>query len=247
MKEEQVKDEQVEDEQVKEATHVIAAQSEPGAPTLRVDGRRPLSASTIDMVNAVCDSVEDGTQARLIVHVSGFPEGAPAKDLTIALVSKWERALRRLERLPVPTISVAEGPCGGLALDALLSTDYRIVTGSTSLVVTVENEATWPGMALYRLARSHAGAAAVRRAVLFGVPLSAQEALALQLVDTLTADLPDALATAVERTGSVRGSELAIRRQLLFDAATTSFEEALGAHLAACDRALRTTPSGAAA
>ncbi|WP_347359815.1 enoyl-CoA-hydratase DpgB [Streptomyces sp. 150FB] len=229
------------------AIATAAAQFGTEAPVLRIDGRHPLSVSSIDRVNAVCDSVEDGTRARVIVQVSGFPEGALAKDLTVSTVSKWERALRRLERLPVPTIAVAEGACGGLALDALLSTDYRIATGSTSLVVTVDNGVAWPGMALYRLARSHAGAAAVRRAVLFGVPVSAPDALALQLVDALTDDLPGALATAVERTGSVRGSELAIRRQLLFDAPTTSFEEAVGAHLAACDRALRQAASPEAA
>jgi isomerase DpgB len=240
----------VKEEQVKETTSTvtrITAQLEPEALTLRVDGRRPLSTSAIDAVNAVCDSAEDGARSRVIVRVSGFPEAAQTQDRTVSVVSKWERALRRLERLPVPTIAVAEGPCGGLALDALLCADYRIATRSTSLVITVENGATWPGMALYRLARSHAGAAAVRRAVLFGVPISAQEALALQLVDVLTDGVPDALTTAVERTGSVPGSELAIRRQLLFDAATVSFEDALGAHLAACDRALRKAESEGAA
>ena len=35
------------------------------------------------------------------------------------------------------------------------------------------------------------------------------------------------------------GRELAIRRRLLLDATTTSYEDALGAHLAACDRAVR--------
>jgi|SRR5882757_1224407 len=41
------------------------------------------------------------------------------------------------------------------------------------------------------------------------------------------------------------GREPAIRRQLMYDAATTSFEEALGAHLAACDRMLRQASSEA--
>jgi len=38
---------------------------------------------------------------------------------------------------------------------------------------------------------------------------------------------------------AVDGRELSIRRRLLLEAASTSFEDALGAHLAACDRALR--------
>jgi isomerase DpgB len=35
------------------------------------------------------------------------------------------------------------------------------------------------------------------------------------------------------------GAEMAIRRQLIFEAGSTTFEDALGAHLAAADRALR--------
>ena len=44
---------------------------------------------------------------------------------------------------------------------------------------------------------------------------------------------------AVVMLGRVAGAEHAIRRQLLLEAATTSYEDALGAHLAACDRELR--------
>ena len=99
--------------------------------------------------------------------------------------------------------------------------------------------ATWPGMALHRLAQQTAGTAAIRRAVLFGTPLDAAQALALHLVDEVTDDA--ASSVAAELTAVFAGSELAIRRQLLLDGRTAPFEEALGAHLAACDRALRRT------
>ncbi len=75
--------------------------------------------------------------------------------------------------------------------------------------------------------------------MLFGTPIEATEALALCLVDELADDVVTALAAATELTGAVSGAELAIRRQLMLDAATVSFEDALGRHLAACDRALR--------
>jgi isomerase DpgB len=214
--------------------------------TLRIDGSRPLTVEAVAAVTTACDRAEDNAgRARLIVQVSGAPRHPVADELTVSLVSKWERALRRLERLPVTTVAVADGDCGGLALDALLATDYRIVTGSVRLVVPVGDDATWPGMALYRLAQYGAGAAAIRRAVLFGTPLEAADLLALHLVDEVTGDIDSALATAAERAGAVSGTELAIRRQLMADAATTSFEEALGVHLAACDRMLRRATTGA--
>ncbi|MEV4449893.1 enoyl-CoA-hydratase DpgB [Streptomyces mirabilis] len=207
---------------------------------LDIDGRRPLSAESVDAVSGVCDRAEDsGGQSRVIVRVSGTPEAGWSGELTMTLVSKWERALRRLERLPASTIAVADGDCGGTALDAMLATDYRVATGALRLVIPIGHGATWPGMALYRLAQHGAGAAAIRRAVLFGTPIMAADALALDLVDELAADPSSALEAAGERAGAVSGTELAIRRQLMTDASTTSFEEALGVHLAACDRALR--------
>ncbi|WP_406289203.1 enoyl-CoA-hydratase DpgB [Embleya sp. NBC_00896] len=213
---------------------------------LRIDGTRPLTADAVAAVGAVCDSAEDrGGRSRVVVRVSGAPEGPRPDGLTVALVSKWERALRRLERLPAATVAVAEGGCGGLALDAFLATDYRIATPSVRLMVPVEAGVTWPGMALYRLAHKGAGTAAIRRAVLFGTPLEADQALALHLIDELTDDVAGALAAA-EPAGGPTGFELAIRRQLLFDAGTASFEDALGVHLAACDRVLRRASAAAA-
>ncbi|RLV70617.1 enoyl-CoA hydratase/isomerase [Streptomyces sp. CBMAI 2042] len=214
-------------------------------PVLKVDGRRPLSADRIDAIGEACDRAE-AHGSRIVLHVSGAPEGPWADDLTVSLVSKWERALRRLERLPAATVAVADGDCGGLALDALLATDYRIATGSVRLVMPVRNGATWPGMALYRLGRQGAGASAIRRAVLFGTPVEAAEALAVQLVDEVVDDPARALELAGERLTAVAGSELAIRRQLMLEASTIGFEEALGAHLAACDRALRRAAAGVA-
>jgi isomerase DpgB len=100
-------------------------------------------------------------------------------------------------------------------------------------------------MALYRLARQ-AGTAAVRRAVLFGIPIEAGEALAMHLVDELTGNAVSALAAAADLARTRPGAELAIRRQLILEAPTVSFEDALGVHLAACDRALRQAATEAA-
>jgi len=209
-----------------------------------IDGGQPLSAESVAAIAAACDSAEDlGDRAAVVVHVSGSPAGSWARDLNVALVNKWERGLRRLERLPATTIAVAVGDCGGMALDALLATDYRIADASVRLLVPVEAGATWPGMALYRLAHQ-VGGAAIRRAVLFGAPIEVGDALVLHLIDELADDAVSAVAAVAEMTGAFSGAELAIRRQLMFDAATVSFEEALGRHLAACDRQLRRAAPG---
>lgn len=207
---------------------------------LRVDGSRALSAQSVAELAAVCDAAEDiGAHRFVIVRVSGVPGQQWAGDLSVALVSKWERGLRRLERLPAVTIAVANADCGGIALDALLATDYRIMPASAKLIVPVVAGATWPGMALYRLARQAAGTVSARKAGLFGTPIEAVAAKAMGVIDEVAEDLSVAIEKVMELAAAVEGTELAIRRQLMLEAPTTTFEDALGVHLAACDRSLR--------
>ncbi|AZK92605.1 MULTISPECIES: enoyl-CoA-hydratase DpgB [Streptomyces] len=214
---------------------------------LRIDGRRPPTADTVAAIGTLCDGAEDsGGPGPVVIEVSGTPESGWTGRLTVGLVNKWERALRRLERLPVTTIAVADGDCGGPALDVLLTADIRIAAPSVRLLPPVVDGATWPGMALHRLAQQTSGTAAVRRAALYGTPLDAARARALHLLDEVTDDPAAAVAKAAERTAPFAGPELAIRRQLLLDARTVPFEEALGAHLAACDRVLRRSTGEAA-
>jgi isomerase DpgB len=198
-------------------------------------------------LGAVCAKVEVGdTSGVVIIRASGVPSPQWAAELSVALVSKWERGLRRLERLHAVSIAVAEEDCGGPALDVLLAADYRIMAGSAKLVMSVVAGAPWPGMALYRLTRQAAGAAPARRAALFGTPIEAVTAQAMGVVDEVADDVASSLDQATKLAASARGAELAIRRQLMQEALTTSFEEALGVHLAACDRALRHDTNGAA-
>jgi isomerase DpgB len=214
---------------------------------LRVDGGRPPSRDSIAELGAICDAAEnDAAHAFVIVAASGVPGPDWASSLSVALVNLWERGLRRLERLPAVTIGIAGEDCGGPALDVLLATDYRIMPAQANLIVPVVAGATWPGMVLYRLARQAAGAAAVRRAVLFGTPIGAAEARAIGVIDDVTEQAPIAIGRAVELAAAAHGAELTIRRQLMHEAMTTSYEEALGVHLAACDRALRRLAVGAA-
>lgn len=212
--------------------------------TLKVDGSAPLSAASVKALAAVCDQAEDQPGSGVVtVHVTGTPQVGWTGGLDVALVTKWERVLRRLERLPAPTIAVVSGDIGGPALDAFLTTDFRIAARESRLLVASDGEATWPGMAAFRLVQQ-AGAAGVRRAVLFGVPIHASQALALGIVDEFADDPAGILDVTTRLVGRLSGKELAIRRQLLFDATSTSFEDGVGPHLAACDRALRRVGAG---
>lgn len=224
-----------------------------GVHQLRVTEAGPLTAGLVARVEGACDRAEDsaGTAAPpplLVVELPGtagpddWPGGAD-----VHLVGKWERALRRLERLAAVTAAVVSGDCRGPALELLLATDLRLAEPGSTISFPAPAGGSWPGMAVHRLA-NQVGLARARRLVLFGGRLDAAAAAAAGLVDAVCEEPRERLGLLVGGAGPVAGKELAIRRRLVLDAATTSFEEALGVHLAACDRSLRTrrgTPDGA--
>lgn len=207
---------------------------------VEVTGRAGLPELTA-RVDAACNEVEDGDEPGVVVLA--LP-GSPGADrswpgvVSMPEVTRWERALRRLERTPAVTVAVAAGHCVGPALDVLLTADYRIATTEFELLLPVNEGHFWPGMGMFRLTRQ-VGGALVRRIVLWGDRLSAARAQEIGLVDELTGDVDEAVRGAAVLLGRAAGAELAVRRQLLLEAASATYEEALGAHLAACDRELR--------
>lgn len=214
----------------------------------RLDGGMPLPELTA-AVNEVCEQVED--QRERTVAVLRFPP-APAQprewpgDVSIQDVNRWERAVRRLERLDAVNIAVAEGTCGGPVLDLMLTADFRIGTPDLTLMLPVNDGHYWPGMSLYRLVH-HIGLARARRLVMWGTDIPAAEALELGIIDQVSDDLAEAVQAAVVLRGRLSDHETRIRRRLLEEAASAEYDDALGAHLAACDRELRRLRAVAAA
>lgn len=204
-----------------------------------IDGGQHLEPATVELLDAFIDRVEDApTSSVPVLDLTGIPTAIRTDRLRIDLVNRWERGLRRLERLSRPTVAVVHGDCGGIAIEALLATDLRVAAADARLHPRAETGGVWPGMGLYRLA-NQVGYARVRRWMLFGTAISATEALSLDLVDEVAADVTVATANAVASLDTSAGPEVAVRRQLMLDATTTTFEEALGRHLSACDRVLR--------
>lgn len=68
--------------------------------TLVIDGSEPPSAATVQAVQSVCEAAEDRAGSGVVaVRVGGAPAEGWTGGLDVMKVSKWERALRRLERL----------------------------------------------------------------------------------------------------------------------------------------------------
>ncbi|MFE2166017.1 enoyl-CoA-hydratase DpgB [Streptomyces sp. NPDC059447] len=212
-----------------------------------IDAARPLAELTA-AVNAVCDGLEGrGEKAAVVLRLTTLPSGTVQwpGEIGVSAVNRWERAVRRLEKLDVVTIAVAEGTCAGPALDLLLAVDFRV--GAPDLVVTlpVNDGHFWPGMALFRLVQL-LGVRRARQLVMWGGNVTLPRAVELGLVDHGGEDIEEAVRAATALTGHLADRETALRRQLITEAATADYDEALGIHLAACDRELRRLRSAAA-
>ena len=210
----------------------------------RIDTAKPLSVPLVDGLNELCERVEASSEDTIaVLHLTDESDAGPGGtawpgEVGIELVNRWERALRRLERLRAVTVSVAEGRCAGPALEVLLTTDYRIATRDLRLHPPALSGEVWPGMVLHRLA-NQIGTAQARRLALFGGEVTAVQARRVSLIDEIVDDVVEGVAASTQLAGVATGTELGIRRRLMMEATSTSYEEALGAHLAACDRSLR--------
>lgn len=208
---------------------------------LRLDGL--LSQPIVASIGTACDSLEDaGSNAILVIHLKPAAE-VGREDITagtvdVTLVNSWERVLRRLERVAATTVAIVEGACGGLGAALLLTVDYRIGRPDLMLSLVGADGNIMPDTSLYRLA-NQVGNTVARRLGLFGQELTAAQAHAAGVIDELAADA-DACVDSFLRSLPLRhAKDLSVRRRLLLDAHWQSYDECLGSHLAACDRALR--------
>jgi isomerase DpgB len=207
---------------------------------LEIDGTAAISTVLVKLLDDALNQAEDvGEVALLMLRVVGSGDLAashrwPGQANTQAVI-KWERALRRMERAASTTLVLAEKNCSGLVLELLLVADHRLAR--SDLRIQLAAPTPWPGMAMYRLAHQ-IGYARSRKLMLFGTELGAELARNLDIIDEIT-DHTDLEAVASANLRKFAASDdLALRRRLLQDSLSSSFDEALGVHLAACDRAL---------
>src|SRR5258705_13861427 len=122
---------------------------------LSVDTSSTLTGTLISGIEALCDHAEDEATGTTVVIELADASGGTGHwpgDVGVAVVNKWERALRRLEKVPATVIAAAHGPCSGPALELLLTADYRVAADDLRLNPPTYHGQPWPGMALHRLA-----------------------------------------------------------------------------------------------
>jgi len=210
-----------------------------------IDGAGLLSDGLMLQLSNALDQAEDiGPTAVMLLHIAGQPSSSHAHywpgQTHVAALSRWERLVRRIERSSVMTIALVEQSCSGLALELLLVVDRRLSKLDFS-VMQEPGGSIWPSMALYRLSRQ-IGYARARRIYLDDRGLSAALAIEVNIVDEYVTDLANAMDRVAHLLTNAPLDDFAVRCRLMQDSVSTSFDDALGAHLAACDRALRRIP-----
>jgi isomerase DpgB len=210
---------------------------------IELDGAGPLSGDLARQLEDTLDRAEDlGTSAVMVVHVLGHLNPISLQlwpgQVDIQLVTKWERLLRRIERARSSTVVLVEHACSALALELLLVADRRLATRNFSMQCATPGANPWPSMAIYRLARQ-IGESRARKFFLESSRTLPQQALDLNIVD----EVIDHSVQVEHILRHAPPEDFPIRRRLMQDSLFTSFDDALGAHLAACDRALRRSSS----
>lgn len=211
------------------------------APTAVYEVAYPTDADTVPALtrwlNAALDRVEDGAApGGLMITLTGTTPTVGCAD--VATWTRWEKAVSRLERLPVPTVAAVDGAVQGPAFGMLLAVDLVVASPQTVLCCRDLDEGRLPGMALYRLAK-HTGLGQARRIVLTRQQLPAAEALRGGLVTAVSAAPRPAARTLLDRHFTPGDPNWYLTRRLLVEGYSHNLEDALGGVLAAQERALR--------
>lgn len=216
--------------------------------TLNRPGGNCINVQMVSDLTDVCDQLEDGKEAsHVVIRGAGgaFSKGVdfgdfhPSKPMDIHGFNKWEKICRRLERLPMTTVAMVDGPAIGGGFQLLLTCDLRLATAESTFQMPEVHLGFLPGMATFRLAK-YIGLGRAKRIMLTAETLTAQTAFDLGIIDHI--DTPEAaLAWADEALGPKHSVAVELARRLLNESFSDSWEDAIGHFLAAQHRSISQT------
>ena len=217
--------------------------------TLDRPGGNRINIRMLRELTAVCDHLEDEAPAKVVVirGANGvFSQGVdfedfhPDRPVDIHGFNKWEKVFTRLERLPMATVAVVDGPAVGGGLQIALVCDLRVATPRASFQLPEVHMGFLPGMATFRLAK-YMGMGRARRFMLTCEVLGAEAAREAGMIDRVDDDAGAGLAWALEALGPNHPVAVHLTRRLLNESFATTYEDAIGHFLAAQHRAVSQT------
>lgn len=202
------------------------------------NGRERLLNGLGDLIDwledeAGCDIVLLRANAQAPAVVGGF-----APDLEGS--RRWEKVLLRLESIPCVSVAVVDGSCHGMWMQLALACDHRLATSHSTFQVVELKDGYLPGMNVFRLAK-YAGIGVARRLIFTGMPIEAESAKALGLVDEVceSGDADHALSNFIEELQPINSVPAQLARRLLNESFSSAFEGFIGQYLASQHRCLQ--------
>lgn len=173
---------------------------------LREKKRNAINIGLLDELTALCHFIDNNQQIQLLI-ISGEQESFSAggdvhewgKLSTTEFANQWVNkghfTFDALARLPQPVIAVLNGHTLGGGLELAVCCDYRIAEKQIRIGQPESSIGIIPGWSGTQRAVRRCGAQAIRRMALFGETLTAEQSLALGVVDMIV-DEGDGMTTA---------------------------------------------------
>jgi enoyl-CoA hydratase/carnithine racemase len=216
----------------------------------RPDAGNAINVTMVRELEKVCCFLEDEADEKVAVlrgagatFCSGIDmlDFPPDEKPDVRGFSRWERACRTLERLPMVTIAAIDGECTGGGLQLALACDARVATDRASFSLHEVRDGYLPGMGTFRLAK-FIGLGRARFMVMTGRQVDVDEAVRIGMVDRRCAggELDRAVTGTIEAFGAIHRDAIQLVRQLFDESFEIPYEDFLGCFLAAQHRAVQT-------
>jgi len=172
--------------------HVRVARTE-GRVTITLDRPGKANALTEEMLDAVARAAGTADAPVLVITGAGgvFSAGADleAARAGLATSAAWERASGAIAGFPGLSIAALNGPCAGGAMGMMLACDLRVAVPGARLFYPVMKLGFLPQPSDPGRLRALVGPARAKLILMGGARVTADEALAMGLVDRVTEDL----------------------------------------------------------
>ncbi|SHI82091.1 Enoyl-CoA hydratase/carnithine racemase [Palleronia salina] len=172
--------------------HVRVARAE-GRVTITLDRPGKANALTEEMLDAVARAAGTADAPVLVVTGAGdvFSAGADLEAARSGLATSgvWERVSGAIAAFPGLSVAALNGPCAGGAMGMMLACDLRVAVPGARFFYPVMKLGFLPQPSDPGRLRALVGPARAKLILMGGARVTADEALAMGLVDRVTEDL----------------------------------------------------------
>ena len=223
---------------------------EDGIAFIKLNSPENFNAITLDLSTALISALEycnTDTKVRVVIlsaegrafcaggdlkAFSGYFASDTKPDTTIEFghdIRLASNVVRNIRRLRVPVICAIHGSAAGAGANLALMCDFKIASEDVKFIEAFVNVGLVPDMGGAYILSKHVGMAKLNEAIMLGEPISAQDALALGMINQVVPkdELESATIALAEKLKSKPALSLAKMKRLVNQALFDTFDAAL--------------------